>query len=119
MRLVKPSLGECADRMTILELKIEFGKLREISVAHFEDEYKKIQSYLATANLGYYAKEYKELQHVNRSLWSLEGQVRNETVWREEHWRAASLLEQITRLNDRRAEIVNQIDGTPAQEKLY
>lgn len=116
MRLVSPSVGECADRLTILELKIEFGILREIDVSHFEEEYSQILKYVDFMLIP--SKEYQELQDVNRGLWELEGRVRHEDWWKDPRL-GVDILKKITLLNDKRAELVNQIDGTQAKEKLY
>ncbi len=119
MRLVKPSIGECADRLTILELKIEFGKKRGVSVIHFEAEYGQILNYLGIDNGIRIEEAYLGLRTVNRGLWELEGRARHDKKWKENPWLAVDLLEQITALNDQRAELVNKMDGKEAKEKLY
>ncbi len=119
MRLVQPSVGECADRLTILELKIEFGKLREIPVTHFEEEYGQILNYLGVDNGLRTQDAYLKLRVVNRGLWELEGWVRHQKDWQESPRLAVQLLKEITQLNDQRAELVNELDGTTAKEKLY
>ena len=121
MRLVSPSVGECADRMTILELKVTTGKQRGIDVTHFEEEYAAIRQYLGVDGISIVVKkEYIELQHVNHGLWDLEGNVRRKSEWRKHPDLAVEILDQITYLNDKRAELVNALDGkTIAQEKMY
>lgn len=120
MRLVKPSRGECADRLTILELKVMFGKARDIPVIHFEEEYEAIQKYLGHDVWTKMSESaaYGQLQYVNRALWDLEGGVRHNKDWMEDPWLAVHHLKDITHLNDKRAELVAELDGH-ATEKLY
>ncbi len=119
MRLVQPSPGECADRLTILELKIEFGIKREIDTSHFQEEYDQINKYLGVDKTIALSVYYTEMQRVNRGLWMLEGELRHQDAWKQHPELAVAILTEITRLNDRRAELVNKLDGGAAKEKLY
>ena len=107
MRLIHPSPGELLDRKTILHLKIEAGRRRPVSVAHFEEELKMIEAA-------------RELADVNRKLWDAEDEVRE--LPRSAQERLAELAKWIPELNDRRADLVqrvNRLFAVSQTEKLY
>lgn len=77
---------------------------------------------------GVYDKLLEELRAVNEQLWNLEDQARtlrsapNRIFSDEVSRRAAQCLFEITRLNDKRADLVKQVNalwGIAVQEKVY
>ena len=127
MRLIHPSPGELLDRETILHLKIEAGRRRPVSVAHFEEELKMIEAALADwfgknpgADRRAYDEAAQELADVNRKLWDAEDEVRE--LPRSAQERLAELAKWIPELNDRRADLVqrvNRLFDVSQTEKLY
>ena len=127
MRLIHPSPGEVLDRKTILHLKIEAGRRRPVSVAHFEEELKMIEAALADwfgknpgADRRAYDEAAQELADVNRKLWDAEDEVRE--LPRSAKERLAELAKWIPELNDRRADLVqrvNRLFDVSQTEKLY
>lgn len=127
MRLINPSPGELLDRKTILHLKIEAGQRRQVDVAHFQEELELIEAALADwlrKNAGADRRAYdaatKELAEVNRELWHAEDEVRQ--LPRSERDRLAELAKSIPELNDRRADLVQRVNGlfrVSQGEKMY
>ncbi|MBI2957130.1 MAG: hypothetical protein HYY26_07455 [Acidobacteria bacterium] len=127
MGLMNPSPGELVDRKTILHLKIEAGRQRNVKVAHFQQELELIEAALADwlrksgdTDRDGYAKATQELAEVNRKLWRAEDEVRR--LPRSERDRLAELAKLIPELNDRRAELVqrvNRLFRVDHVEKLY
>ncbi|MFQ5694624.1 MAG: DUF4254 domain-containing protein [Terriglobia bacterium] len=127
MRLINPSPGELLDRKTILHLKIEAGRQRQVAVVHFQEELEMIEAALADwarRNAGTdrraYAEATEELAEVNRKLWHAEDEVRE--LPRSETQRLADLAKSIPELNDRRADLVqrvNRLFRVDQAEKMY
>ena len=127
MRLIHPSPGELLDRKTILHLKVDVGRRRQVGVAHFEEELKMIEAALADwfaknpgADRRAYDQAARELAEVNRKLWEAEDEVRG--LPRSAKDRLAELAKWIQELNDRRAELVqrvNRLFDVSQTEKLY
>ena len=127
MRLINPSPGELLDRKTILHLKIEAGRQRQMDVVHFQEELELIETTLADwlrRNAGADRRAYDqatgELAEVNRKLWQAEDEVRQ--LSRSERDRLADLAKSIPELNDQRADLVqrvNRLFHVSQTEKLY
>ncbi len=127
MRLLNPSPGELLDRRTILHLKIEAGRQRQLDVGHFREELESIEAALADwlrrnagADRQAYEAAARELADVNRQLWRAEDEVRQ--LPRSERDRLAELAKWIPELNDRRADLVqrvNRLFRVSHAEKLY
>jgi hypothetical protein len=162
MRMIKPSPGECADRQTILKLKVASVDPGESKVAgdqvHVMDaggsertvnrtllknapkvnvqpfllENEEIQRYLEQywfpdfPRVGdRYDELFDGLADVNERLWKLEDEARvlraaeknTDTIYR-----AATVLFEITEENDKRSELVREINrlfSIDTQEKVY
>ncbi|MFQ5778997.1 MAG: DUF4254 domain-containing protein [Terriglobia bacterium] len=124
---MNPSPGELLDRKTILHLKIEAGQRRQVDVAHFQEELGLIEAALADwlrknagADRRAYDEATKELAEVNRKLWHAEDEVRQ--LPRSERDRLAELAKSIPELNDRRADLVQRVNGlfrVSQGEKMY
>ena len=127
MRLIHPSPGELLDRQTILHLKVDAGRRRQVGVSHFEEELKMIDAALADwfgknpgADRRAYEEAALELAEVNGKLWEAEDEVR--ALARNAKDRLAELAKWIPELNDRRAELVqrvNRLFDVSQTEKLY
>jgi len=127
MRLLNPSPGELLDRKTILHLKIDAGRRRQVSVAHFEEELAGIEAVLADwfdknpgADRRAYDEAARELAEVNRKLWGAEDEVRALPPSAKD--RLAALAKEIPELNDRRADLVQRVNAlfrVRHTEKLY
>ena len=127
MGLMNPSPGELVDRKTILRLKIAAGQRRKVGVGHFQKELELIEAALAEwfrksagADQGACDEATGGMAEVNQKLWHAEDEVR--ALTRSERDRLAELAKLIPELNDRRAELVQQVNrvfGVDQVEKLY
>jgi hypothetical protein len=120
MRFVNPATGEVSDRLTILALKILAGAEKGVEVAHWETERASLLTVIRTKTLnGKWFEAVLELGAVNAMIWHAEDEMR---TWRQtnpvvDRPEAISLWVQVGRLafriqalNDRRAELVAQIN---------
>ncbi|MGH9789533.1 MAG: hypothetical protein ACRD4U_12615 [Candidatus Acidiferrales bacterium] len=124
---MSPSPGELVDRKTILHLKIAAGERKKVEVGHFQKELELIEAALAEwfrksdgADRGAYDQATRGLAQVNQQLWHAEDEVR--ALASSERDRLAALAKRIPELNDRRAELVRQVNrvfGVDQVEKLY
>ena len=127
MGLVNPTPGELVDRKTILHLKIEAGRRKQVDTTHFQQELEMIEAALtdwfakhASADRGAYEEATRGLADVNQQLWHAEDEVR--ALPRTERERLADLAKLIPALNDRRAGLVQQVNRlfrVGQVEKLY
>ncbi len=127
MGLMNPPPGELVDRKTILHLKIEAGRRKQVDIGHFREELSLIEAALAEwfrkspgADRGAYDEATRGLADVNQQLWHAEDEVR--ALPRSERERLADLAKRIPSLNDRRAELVQQVNRlfrVGQVEKLY
>jgi len=129
MNLAAPGLGEVSDRLTILALKILIGTEQGKDVAHFQRErallLAKVRS--RTPN-GAWFDSVMELAAVNGQLWQSEDDLRRLRATTEvQHTdvflsRVLAVAFRIQFLNDRRAELVAQINKdageSQGEEKL-
>lgn len=120
MKLMNPGAGEITDRLTILALKILVGAEQGRDVTHFRDERAILQQKIHARTLnGMWFDSVLELAAVNAMLWQAEDQLRelrtrNTITGGKLH---SSDLDTVTltafriqSLNDRRAELVQQIN---------
>lgn len=125
MRLINLGLGELADRLTILALKIAHGQQASKDVAHFVTERNALLVQVRTAATDPGLEFLFELAAVNAMLWYAEDHLRE---WRQQFaaesctsatWvaqepdAAADAVEiafRIQALNDRRAELVSLLN---------
>lgn len=142
MEILNPGPGPCVDRQTILILKIRMGQKVGKFVKHWADECNAIQDYLQKNWLlvapksiqDPYDKLYKELEDVNKQLWDLEDEQRlglaeyegNEQsgiVDPDVFLKAGARSFKITKLNNRRAQLVQGINTLfgilPQTAKIY
>lgn len=130
-RLIDPGVGDVTDRLTILALKVLFGREGQKDVSHFEREQTALLAKVrARDHSGPWFHLTLELAAVNAALWHSEDELREyrmrkmvdakELSWTEEVARCGMRIQE---LNDRRAELIAQInkeagDGA-AKEKLH
>ncbi len=124
---MKPTPGELVDRKTILHLKINAGRRKQVDVGHFQEELSLIEAALAEwfrkssgADRGAYEETSRGLAEVNLQLWNAEDEVRALAPGARD--RLAELAKLIPALNDRRAELVQQVNRlfrVGQVEKIY
>ncbi len=136
MGLLAPSPGEVVDRQTILELKIAAAKKNQISTRDFAEEYDQLQAYLGknsfTPKPGQddFKTLYAKLKDMNTQLWNIEDEIRliirqagaPSSLTAEQRAAVCRISFAIPRLNDQRAELVQQINklfNINRVEKLY
>lgn len=128
MKLVNPGVGEVSDRLTILALKLHYGRHLGRDVTHFEAERAALLAkvHAQTLNASWF-DSLLELGAVNAALWHAEedlrysrqapniGEVVDPVV-------VMDLAFKIQSWNDRRAELVEQINreagDSAAKEKV-
>lgn len=128
-RLVGYGLGEIADRLTILSLKLLYGLAAGKPTAHFAQEYDALFEQF-WARGPYAAGVFDQTLHlaaVNAALWQAEDEMRVFaqcifTLSEERVEEVADLGLRIQKLNDQRAALVAQINtlagDTAGPEKL-
>lgn len=139
MRLFDPSIGEIADRMTILELKIKAAKQKAKPYEHWLGEYSECEGALDRKTSILIADDkvkmeslISNLRTVNGKLWDLEDRIRvytrreftnNSSFGECERDDIITIALQIPYFNDVRAQLVghlNALEGTDTgTEKLY
>jgi hypothetical protein len=114
MRLINPSTGEISDRLTILALKILAGAEKGTDVAHFETERAALLTAIRTKTLnGKWFEGVLGLGAVNAMLWHAEDDLRilrNLPRGHAVDQDATTIAFRVQALNDRRAELVGQIN---------
>lgn len=76
-RLLHPGIGELADRLTILELKVRHAPL-DSDLSHFHAELAQVQLHLDRHKLEGFSgwqQKLRELRETNARLWALEDQM--------------------------------------------
>ena len=120
-RLVNLGPGDLSDRLTILALKIHYGKEAGRDVKHFETERTTLLSQIRSRTLnGKWFDQVLDLAAVNAALWQAmehlqrRGDVletEKDEAERERHFLEAGRLGlQILRWNDRRAQLIEEIN---------
>ena len=137
-RLLEPDLGEVADRLSILRLKIEAGMQKGVSTQGWEEEQQQLDAYLRKKILDWqrvatsfswddFGKANAELGVVNLKLWQAEDEMRKYRdrpgdLCIQEIRDVAMLGLHIADLNDVRCRLVRDINvifGAEGQEKIY
>lgn len=138
MRLLEPDLGEVADRLSILRLKIDAGMQKGVSTQGWEEEQKQLDAYLQRKIVDWqrlatsfswddFGKANAELAVVNLKLWQAEDEMRfyrdrSGQLTDPEMHAVAMLGLRIADLNDVRCRLVRDINvifGAEGQEKIY
>jgi hypothetical protein len=136
MGLLTPLPGEVVDRQTILELKMDAAGKKEISANAFRDEYDQLQAYLEKNSFARAPERqdqealYKKMKDVNTQLWNIEDEIRliiknagdSSKLSADQKVQVCKISFEIPRLNDRRAELVREINklfNIDRVEKLY
>ena len=131
MRLINFGPGEIADRLSILALKITYGKDLGRSVAHFEQERAALLcKFNAPSHTGRWYEHAVELAAVNAVIWQDTDTVRklraalakDDAMPIQIASDAALLAFRLQAMNDRRAELITFINETTGnntgQEKI-
>ena len=119
MNLLNPGPGDLLDRLTILARKIVERPER----ADFQKEFDEIAEMVFQLSVNAKGGAIIILAAINAALWQREDEIRrfkilSSTVEGFDFPRAARVAFEIQDLNDRRAELVAEINGTEG-EKLY
>jgi hypothetical protein len=120
--------GEVLDRITILAVKrtrLSSDELRakvDEGLAHARGVWSEVVGRSPGVDAAAAAQLERDLQELNERLWRAEDRIR--THDRRSEWREAfvEVAREICRLNDRRADLKNQVDslfGLGAQKKIY
>jgi len=138
VRLLNPSPGEILDRLSILELKINAAKKKNVDSTHFEAEKASLDEVLRTWQAGLLedccgdearhdkkqiqiAEHRNALAAVNALLWRAEDEVRETPD--TQAFKLARLCKHIVSLNDSRAKHVLELSRLygleDEPEKLY
>jgi hypothetical protein len=121
MRLINYGAGEIADRLTILKLKILFGKAAGRDVSHFEREQSQLLPKMTLSLTSKVFEATVELAAVNSALWHAEDDLRalrpkaDPPPW-DPVKAAEQLAFRIQALNDRRAELVALINTNTGEQ---
>lgn len=121
---MNPGTGDLCDRLTILALKIAYGRAAGRSTIHFETERAGLLTKIRAQTLnGSWFESVLALGAVNAQLWQRTEEMRRYVE--AEALASASNIAQcgmaIMRLNDQRAVLIatiNELTGEPFQEKL-
>jgi Family of unknown function (DUF6165) len=118
---VPVSLGELLDKITILEIKAE--RLEGPAVANVRKELELLNAVLADADLSPDPALVEQLREVNRSLWTIEDEIREQERRGDFGPAFISLARAVYRTNDRRAGLkrsLNERHGSALiEEKSY
>jgi hypothetical protein len=138
MRLINYGAGEIADRLTILSLKLHHAERDNKPLDHFRNEYTALLTKLKAGNgISGYVEALLELATVNGRLWDAEDELRafRNDPPREgipmtgsmgpygipgshKHWvDVATCAFKIQTLNDRRAELVAEINTQTGEHR--
>lgn len=132
-RLINPGAGEITDRLTILALKILFGKAKGRPVESFQAEQTALLAKVRSRTLnGVWFEQVLELAAVNAALWHAEDELRVvRQRWQDRDPCEVPCLDaqqglvvafRIQKLNDRRAQLVTMINANAGdasgEEKL-
>jgi hypothetical protein len=124
MRMINFGAGEVCDRLTILATKILYAAVAGKESRHFTDERNVLLTHLRGRELnGAWFQTALDLGAVNAALWRCEDELRE---WRDQEPNVAKIDEptardvariafQIQALNDRRAELIEQINRTTGE----
>jgi len=129
MSVLQPTVGELADRQTILELKVHHGRAAGVETSMWASELHEIEERLAKGRTGFTAEEqhlftrlFGTLRSINASLWVAEDEVR--AMPESELAALAALAKRIANLNDQRAQSVRELnrlagENVTGNEKVY
>jgi hypothetical protein len=120
--------GEVLDRLTILAVKrtrLSSDELRaqvDEGLAHVRGAWSEVVGRSPGVDAAVAAQLERDLQELNERLWRAEDRIR--THDRRNEWGEAfvEVAREICRLNDKRADLKNQVDGLfglAAQKKIY
>ena len=110
--LAEISIGELADKLTILEIKLEKITNKE-SLNTLKKEYQSLNDVdLSGINKGQYKVLFDELKSINRKLWDIENQKRLCEKNSDFGEKFIQISRDVHFMNDKRAEIKSKINKT-------
>jgi len=114
-RLHTPGPGDLLDRLTILALKLTYGREAGRDLTRWRQEFDALE-----AQLGQKVDAYLMLAAINAALWQAEDEMRRYRSWgsRSQSWikEVAVCGVRIQSLNDHRCALVAQLNGEPGME---
>ena len=139
MRFLRPSPGECADRQTILQIKMRVAAQQGKPLEHFVAENNEILAYLqknwfpesvikrGPSVADEWDELWEKLERVNQRLWDLEDEIRSILALSSEKqtekvWEVFRIGTAIPIENDKRAKLVEEINllfDVQTREKIY
>ena len=106
--LTPVSLGEIVDKMTILKIKVE--QLSGPAQAHASHELSLLRQVLSSAGIAMDPALEQQLKRVNRSLWTIEDDIRDHERRKDFGPSFIELARSVYFTNDERAAIKRQIN---------
>jgi len=117
---VSCSFGEIIDKLTILEIKID-KCICETQQKNIQNEYDQLRKHMMTDDD--FIRLYKELKHINNTLWDYEDQIRIKSKHKEYDNAYILISEGIHLYNDKRYELKKRINKAYnsyiIEEKMY
>ena len=109
MLKIPVSLGELVDKITILKIKLKF--LSGQKKANVKNEYDLLNKELRNSSIIIREDLIEDLQMTNQKLWELEDKIRVKELNNDFKEDFVELARNIYKLNDKRYEIKNKING--------
>ena len=106
---VEVSIGEVADKTTILEIKTEKFKSKE-KLKNVTKEYLFLKEEIAKVGITTNSDEYKRLKKINLQLWHIEDDIRIKESKQEFDEEFIKLARSVYFINDDRADVKKEIN---------
>ena len=123
--LIKASLGEILDKLSILEIKLSYAK-EESQIKNIKNEFdhlSEIAAPLWDKGKGELKDLYAQLKSINHELWAIEDDIRLKEAGKDFGEEFVSLARSVYITNDKRAETKRDInkclDSEFFEEKIY
>ena len=121
MLKIPVSIGELADKITILKIKLKFlNGQRKVNV---KNEYDLLNNVLKNSSLIIEDDLMADLQRINQKLWDVEDEIRIKELNNDFKKDFITLARSIYKLNDKRSEIKKKINkkynSIIFEEKIY
>ena len=121
MLKIPVSIGELADKITILKIKLKF--LNGQSRVNAKNEYDLLIDVLKDSSLTIEDDLMSDLQRINQKLWDVEDEIRIKELKKDFREDFITLARSIYKLNDKRSEIKKKINlkfnSIIVEEKIY
>ena len=121
MLKIPVSIGELADKITILTIKLKF--LKGHRKANVKNEFDLLNEELRQSSITIEDHLMTELQMINQKLWNVEDEIRIKELNNDFNKDFITLARSIYKLNDKRSEIKKKINkkynSIIFEEKIY